>query len=420
MVDHSLLAEARTAFKETPTRAIGVAALSLLGFAIPIDPAPVALATIIVFVIWLIRGGFRTFPQLAVHNPVVRAALILFGLFILGMFYAPIYFGGAFSVLMKYRELLLIPILMVLAETERERRVALWGFMAAVLLSLVISYLEAFGLMHIGPGHEPTAFQHHIIYGTFLAYFLFFAAHLAADSRGVKRWLLVGIVLIGTVNLFYLTASRTGYVLYLVLAGLFIWRRLTWKGVIIAAIVMIAGFTVLWETSWVFSRRVDRVVTSLLTHEWGERKSPTDQRIEQWRRGIKIIAEAPILGHGTGSYASTIRPNDRDNYRRVGGQPHDEYILITIQLGVVGLAAYLWLLFVQWRTSRRLTAPTGHLAEGMVVMFAVGCLFNSSLLNSPEGHFFAFFSALFFAVPAPPSGRNPVRPSDARPTTARS
>jgi len=39
-----------------------------------------------------------------------------------------------------------------------------------------------------------------------------------------------------------------------------------------------------------------------------------------------------------------------------------------------------------------------YIAQGLVVLIIIGCMGNSMLLDSKEGHFWAFFSALLFST----------------------
>ncbi len=383
-----------------PLRASGVAALALLGFVIPIDTSLVGLATIIVLIVWLARGRFLLLPAQVRGNAVVQAALLLFGILALGLLYTPVDLGDALSTLKKYRELLLIPILMSLAETKRERRVAIAGFMVAIGLSIFLSYLEWFRVINIGRPFEPTAFHHRIIYGTFVAYFVFWLAHRATDSSGWWRWLWLAVAVAGTVNLFYAIGSRTAYVIFFALVALFSFQRFRLRGLIIAAIVLAIGIAALYSSSRIFAYRVNMAVISLVDHDPDRRFTPTDSRLFQWRRALLAIGDSPIIGHGVGGYGTAIsRYSNRTRLR--GGQPHSEYLMITIQAGIVGLAAFIWLLLVQWRTASRMPPPSRYLAEGLVASFVLTCAFNSALLNSPEGHFYGFLTALLFAGPIP-------------------
>jgi O-antigen ligase len=70
--------------------------------------------------------------------------------------------------------------------------------------------------------------------------------------------------------------------------------------------------------------------------------------------------------------------------------PHNEYLM---QLGAGGVGALaLFLLWVGWPMARgvRRGAPAAAGVLGCVAAaFAVGCLFNSLLLDFTEGHFYA-------------------------------
>ena len=79
--------------------------------------------------------------------------------------------------------------------------------------------------------------------------------------------------------------------------------------------------------------------------------------------------------------------------------PHNEYLLLTVQTGVIGLACLLFLFFRQWRSAVLLETPQDrHLARGLVLTFVIGCLFNSLLIDHTEGLLFAWMSGLVFVT----------------------
>ena len=220
----------------------------------------------------------------------------------------------------KYRELLLIPILMSLAETDRERSIAIAGFMLAVGMSILLSYFEWMGFFNIGRPSEPTAFHHRIIYGTFVSYFIFWVAHRAMESSGWWRLLWIAIAVVGTINLFYAIGSRTGYVIFVALAAMFSWQRFRWKGLIVGMIVIAIGVAVLYSSSRVFSYRVTMAVYSVVNIDPDRRLTPTDSRLRQWERAFSAISDAPIIGHGIGAYGHAISPYSTRK-KIQGGQP---------------------------------------------------------------------------------------------------
>ena len=89
--------------------------------------------------------------------------------------------------------------------------------------------------------------------------------------------------------------------------------------------------------------------------------------------------------------------------------PHNEYLLIATQIGLVGLACLLYLFFLQWRLAAQFAPHYRDLARGLVLMMVIGCMFNSLLLDHTEGLWFAWASGLLFA------GLNPsARTAEAR------
>jgi hypothetical protein len=74
---------------------------------------------------------------------------------------------------------------------------------------------------------------------------------------------------------------------------------------------------------------------------WGGRSG----RVELGRVAFGIWSEAPVLGVGPGnSYVYMLQ-------RGKIGTPHNQYLNILVEFGIVGLAVWLWFLVQTWRTS---------------------------------------------------------------------
>ena len=75
-----------------------------------------------------------------------------------------------------------------------------------------------------------------------------------------------------------------------------------------------------------------------------------------------------------------------------------EYLIISVQLGAIGLFVLLYLFYTQGASSDRIREKEyKYIAQGLVILIIVGCMGNSMILDSREGHFWAFFSALLFS-----------------------
>jgi len=79
-------------------------------------------------------------------------------------------------------------------------------------------------------------------------------------------------------------------------------------------------------------------------------------------------------------------------------QPENQYLLIAVQFGLLGLAAVLAVFVVQWRLAWQLASPADtQLVQGLIILMAVGSLFNSFLLDHTEALFYAWLTGLLFA-----------------------
>jgi O-antigen ligase len=72
--------------------------------------------------------------------------------------------------------------------------------------------------------------------------------------------------------------------------------------------------------------------------------------------------------------------------------------MITVKLGVIGLFLLLYLFYTQGTSSDRIREKEyKYIAQGLVILIIIGCIGNSMILDSREGHFWADYSALLFS-----------------------
>ena len=82
----------------------------------------------------------------------------------------------------------------------------------------------------------------------------------------------------------------------------------------------------------------------------------------------------------------------------VPSHPHSQYLFIMAHVGVIGLGLLLWLFVQQWRSTPLVGDVTyGLLARGLVLIMAVGCLFNDLLLDHTEKLLYCWLSGLMYS-----------------------
>ena len=124
-------------------------------------------------------------------------------------------------------------------------------------------------------------------------------------------------------------------------------------------------------------------------------------RLRYWQEAMNFIHDAPAFGGGTGSHAYSAREaaaREAQPANRPPGNPHNEYLLILSQQGVIGLGLLLMLWATQWRNARQADGFARTMAHALLLLMASGDLFNSFLLDNLEGHFYLLMTLAFAAA----------------------
>lgn len=372
-------------------------------------PASIALDNLLLagaLFAWLVGAQYRDKLALAWINPVYRAALLLFAVLLLGTTYGQQAPGDAKLYLSKYTDLVLIPVLgwaFISAGTRLRALQALAFSLALVLLvscALKVGLIPPISWLHGSPDSPYVVFKLRLTHNILMAFAAFLFAWLACSAGSRKArlgWGLLGMMAIANITL--VVEGATGYLVLMTLVLLFGWQRARIKGIGIAVASAIGVVLVLSLVPGPFQARVQQIIQEL-RQERADRPASTSTgyRLEFYRNTFALIRQHPLTGFGTGGFPAAYAEQVRDSGSVASKNPHNEFMLITVQTGIVGLAAFLWLLWQQWRYARRLPTPMDRgLAQGLVVTMVVVCMFNSALLDHTEGLLYAWLTAVLYA-----------------------
>ena len=344
----------------------------------------------------LLSGQFMQLPVILKKNPVAAFSLLLLLCFIVGLGYGVATHSEALSMLSKYRELLFIPLLTAFLSTERTRSWAWNAFIISSVLILVISYLMHFGILNLNHQGDP-AFKSRITHSIFISFFGFFCAHKAYDGKADQKlyWLLF---IACAYNLFFIVEGRTGQLIAVSLVLLFAVQRFTKRGLVMAVLVVGILMALFLNYSDKATRFNEGVVNMQSDLKPGPEQSQTSmgQRYMFWRYTLKLIAEKPLFGHGTGSFAKEYE-RIASSETMMAKNPHNEFLMVSVQLGVVGLVIYLGFLASQYYLSKRLPHQEKYVAQGLLLTLIITSLFNTPIMDHAEGHWFVMIIALCYA-----------------------
>lgn len=393
------------------------AMLLFIGFSIPISTALDNLLLALILVTGLTVCG-REALKISYRNPVAQAAMLLFGILLIAAFFGETPPGAAFGTLGKYIDLAMIPLFMAVMRQNRNRESALDGFLLAMLVTLMLSYLVGFGVLKaqhwmwsLSDADNPAIFRHYLTQNTFMALAVFFALlRMREAGDALKRFFWGGFALLGIINVCFMMLGRTGYVILLVLVSWVAWVTLTrylnakgkpvgWRHAV--AIMLLIGVTT--SGAYTFSSRLharaDLVISELSAWKPGVRSDTSvGDRLEFYYNSLQIIRQHLAGGVGTGGFHSAYEKQIAGKDLWLVSNPHNEYLLITVQTGLLGLVLLLHLFYKQWRCAPLLDSPFKQdAAKGLVLAMMTDCLFNSPLLDHAPGLLFALLSATFFA-----------------------
>lgn len=369
-----------------------------LMLAIPFSTSITTIISFLLFFLWLLSRQFLTLGLLLTTNPVALLALLLFALFFLGLGHTSADISDALAMLGKYRELLLLIILPAFLHSVKAQRRTWNALFIGLTITLLSSHAFALGILESPhPIKSPTSIKTHITHGLFVAFLAFYCAHQAI-STGKYRVLYLALVPACLYNLFFQVPGRSGQLIVLLLALLFSYQRFRIKG-LLAVSLLSAGLFTLFV---IYSGKAQRVLAgfaqlqSFLQTHAADLSTSEGQRLTFWKHSLTLFMEKPWFGHGTGSFAG--------EYQRVASldsiltsNPHNEYLMIAVQLGVAGLLCFLLFLYQQYRCSQKLPGITRWLAQGVLLTLIANSMINSSFLDHTEGHWFACLLALCFA-----------------------
>ncbi|MDA8362484.1 MAG: O-antigen ligase family protein [Gammaproteobacteria bacterium] len=375
-----------------------------LGFAIPISTAMDGVLLVLILALWLAGAGFREKFASIRHHPVALAVLALFAMIAVGGLYGSgpmsetINYGG------KYIDLLFLVLLIPLFGDLRIRRYGLNAFIAAMLLTLALSYLLALRLLPPsswiwGKPTDAAIFKDHITQNILMAYLAYLCAIRArsAATRGARNtWIILAVLAV--YDVLFLVQGRSGYLALGVLVLYFAYDWTGWRGLAIAAVstLMIGGIGYL--ASATLHRRVDGVIRHVRGWRHGhDLHTSIGLRMSFLPNSLAIIRRHPVFGVGTGGFVQAYARQIRGTDSPMTDNPHNQYLLIMIELGVVGLVLLLNLFYAQWRAAADLTPDDRRLARALVLTFASGCLVNSLLIDNTERLFYMWLGALLYA-----------------------
>jgi O-antigen ligase len=358
-------------------------------------------ATSILVVCWLIclLPTLRLAPlRREILTPAGGLPVLLWLLAAAGMLWADVAWAERFDGLDGFLKLLAIPFLLAHFRHSERAACVLMAFLLSCTLLLVTSYFLALwpGLpwrgVRAGLG---VPVKDYIAQSGEFAICVFILLAIALSLARTRSWGGLWILLWATlflINFLYLATGRTALAVTVVLLLTFALRQFGLKKGGLALLAAMLLGAAIWESSPFLRGRVG-VVPGEVERYWNENAStPSGERLEYWKRSVSFMADAPVLGHGTGTIRELFRRSavgQTGASAEVSPNPHNQTLAIGIQLGTTGVV----LLYAMWIAHLLLFRGPGlpaWIGLVFVIQNIVSSLFNSHLFDFTQGWIYVF------------------------------
>lgn len=358
---------------------------------------------------WLLGGHYGDKWQAIKDSPMF---LPVMGLLVVtcgaGLFLdRPVGFWKAF---MHYQIYLFLLVFISVGAGRWQQR-ALNVFFAGAVLAATLFYLSRLQLLP-----KWTLFQNYIDYAGNKSILLGILLGIAGGwmlneicaKRDHKLLRIVAFLYIAAALLF-LAKTRTGSLIFVFGCALVVLRYMTfsWRSVLLL-IGTVAVIGVAWQTASGFRERLVGTAHDIKAFVDGGKISADGIRLEMYRLTSEIIEEHPIVGSGIGTWAVKYPEKAKGLESESMATPHNDYLLYTAEIGVIGVAALLWIWLTQLIVAVRIGGENGVrlFTIGVAIMF--GGMVNAILRDALFG--IAFMVLL--AIPLAGINRHAYRKHD--------
>ena len=381
--------------------------LIALAFIFPLTVAGGNLVIGIIVLIWLFSGNYKAKFNQIISNKLAVLSILFFSLHVLGLIWTDDIKWGLTIVKKMSDFLFLLPILLTITK-KKYIKYYISAFILAMSLTEVLSYLVWFEIidpLHKATVGNPTPTMSHISYNPYLAFGIYLISHELLRNKSlsaVSKYFYAFFALTMSINMF-ITGGRAGQVMFFAMITILIFQYYNPKRIKAAILTMIivpSIFMSAYSLSPQFNNRVNAAVDDISAYTNEETSNNSiGQRITYTINSFKIIQQNPLFGVGTGDFPSEYKKVHVKNMSDAGltVNPHNMYVLIAVQLGLLGLASMLLIFYHQLKFS--LSSKINIVRDLGVVLpllFLVIMWSDSYLLGHYTTILFVFFSSFLY------------------------
>jgi len=301
-------------------------------------------------------------------------------------------FAAKLGLINSYIKLLFLPLLAFGLQNARLRFWAVQAFLLAILITVAGCALKYFDIVQFKyPGDPGACFFNHIVTGYFIAFAAFLSAVYAVQSKGNYKYLYSILSLIFSLDILFINTSHTGIAVFVLLSLLFFayYGRNYRKILYVLPLLVLLG----WSSNMIHVN-FNRLHQEAQDYVGSNQDTSLGYRLQFYKYSYNLFLKNPLIGLGTGGYASHF-VLDKPILTWDGAlQPHSEFWFIAVEHGLLGLILFLLFFVMLFYISLHIVEMRVPM-QGLLLSFLAGCLFDDIWLSiSATGYLLVLFTAL--------------------------
>ncbi len=379
--------------------------LIILAFLMPLTVFGGNLIIVIICVLWLFSGNYKSKFDQIINNKLMLASIVFFCIHLVGLLWTEDLAWGLHIVHKMWYFIGLFPILYTIVRKDYISHY-ISAFLLAISITEVCSYLVWFEVIEPFKNatvSNPTPFMSHISYNPILAFAIYFVLHEIFFNKKITNLVfsLYSFFAISmTINMF-ITGGRAGQVMFFAMIAIIIFQFFNTqkiKALFLISFLIPGIFFTAYTTSDLFQERVDAAVKNSLFYS-ENKASSVGLRITFALNSWEAIKKNPIIGVGTGDFPIEYKKINKINTPGLPNttNPHNMYVLVAMELGALGVISMLSIFYYQiklsFNSSNKFIRDFGIT---LPLLFLVIMWSDSYLLGHYTTLIFVFFSSFLY------------------------
>ncbi len=358
-------------------------AMVVLFFSLSTSRSLFAMSAFVMILAWLASAQWRQKLTTLLEKPAALWITALVAWMYLSILWSE---GSPESILYAAKvqwQLLLIPIIVTLAHNDQWIKKCWNGFamgMTVLIAHIYLMQVVAIPWVH-SEGPERVFFNpipQSIGLGIFSAWCIF--KLISGSASKFYKLVLLLLFIAASYSIFEISQQRSGYIAWLVACSTVLILSLSSRQRVFALVSILILFAGIVINSSKIQGRIELAKQDILSYDFKNNYTSIGSRLHMWFTGVQLIKEAPLTGHGLGSYpiVSANKFKDPAMCSIACVHPHNQFIFYAIELGSIGLILFLGFIASSFKRSAN-QLDSRHVSSAALLVLIISSMADATM-----------------------------------------